>query len=314
MRSTVSLIAVLAVAVAAPFVFYPVLLMLILCFALFACSFNLLLGFSGLLSFGHAMFFGSASYITAYVVKSWNWPSELGVLAGTLAAAVMGLIVGLVAIRRQGIYFAMITLAFSQLIYFYCLQARFTGGEDGIQAVPRRPLFGVIDIESDRTLYFVVLAVFCAGFVLIHRTIHSPFGEVLTAIRENEPRAISLGYDVNVYKLVAFVISASLAGLAGSTKSLVIQLATLTDVHWSMSGDVVLMTLVGGIGTIFGPMLGAAIIVAMQNILARTGEWVLVIQGIIFVLIVLSFRKGIVGEAQEWIQTRKKDRLREGKR
>jgi branched-chain amino acid transport system permease protein len=296
---------VILFAVAAPYVFYPVQLMLILCFALFACAFNLLFGFGGLLSFGHAMFFGSASYVTAHVVKDWHLSSELGVLTGTMVGIVMGVVVGLLAIRRQGISFAMITLAFSQLVYFYCLEAPVTHGEDGIQAVPRRPLFGAINIESDVTLYFVVLVVFLAGFALIYRTIHSPFGQVLKAIRENEPRAISLGYDVDLYKFMAFVISAGISSLAGSTKSIVIQLASLTDVHWSTSGDVVLMTLVGGFGTIFGPVLGAAIIVVMENALARTGEWVLVIQGAVFVLIVLWFPKGIVGEVHAFL-TRKK--------
>ncbi|MCW5729865.1 MAG: branched-chain amino acid ABC transporter permease [Alphaproteobacteria bacterium] len=267
-----------------------------LCFALFACAFNLLIGYVGLLSFGHAMFFGGAAYATAHMVKVWGVPTEIGILGGAAVGAVMGLIVGSVAIRRQGIYFAMVTLALAQMVFFFALQAKFTGGEDGIQAVPRRPLFGLIDISSDINLYYVVLAIFLAAFLLIYRTIHSPFGQVLKAIRENEARAISLGYKVDQYKLMAFVLSAALSGLAGGTKSIVFQLASLTDVQWQMSGEVVLMTLVGGIGTIFGPVVGAFVIVTMQNYLAQIGEWVLVVQGIIFVVIVLAFRRGIVGE------------------
>lgn len=292
-------------ALVAPFFIYPVFLMKILCFALFASAFNLLLGFVGLLSFGHAAFFGSAGYITAHTVKVWAWPTELGILAGTAVAALLGLIVGALAIRRQGIYFAMITLALAQMVFFFALQAEFTGGEDGIQAVPRRPIFGFIDISNDVTLYYVVLAIFLAGFLLIYRTIHSPFGQTLKAIRENEPRAISLGYSVDRYKLLAFVLSAALSGLAGGTKSIVFQLASLTDVQWQMSGEVVLMTLVGGLGTVFGPAVGATIIVTMQNYLAEAGEWVLVIQGGIFVLVVLSFRRGVVGEILAWYRQRR---------
>jgi branched-chain amino acid transport system permease protein len=285
------------VMVFAPFLgAYPVFLMKVLCFALFACAFNLLIGYVGLLSFGHAMFFGFAAYVSAYAVKAWGWTPELGILGGTATAAVLGLVVGAIAIRRQGIYFAMVTLALAQMVFFFCLQAPFTGGEDGIQSVPRRPLFGVIDTKNDLTMYYFVLVVFVLGFIAIHRTIHSPFGQVLKAIRENEPRAISLGYQVDRYKLLAFVLSATLAGLAGATKALVFQLASLTDVTWQMSGEVVLMTLVGGMGTVFGPVVGAAVIIGMQNYLAGLGEWVLVVQGAIFVVVVMLFRRGIVGE------------------
>ena len=286
----------LALALVAPAFVYPVFLMKVLCFALFACSFNLLLGYVGLLSFGHAAFFGSAAYISAHTVKVWGWTPEIGIMAGVVVAAAMGLVFGAIAIRRAGIYFAMITLALSQMIFFFCLQAKFTGGEDGIQGVPRRPLLGILPINDDFTFYYVVLAIFLAGFLLIYRTIHSPFGQVLKAIRENEPRAISLGYDVERYKLLAFVLSAALAGLAGATKSLVFQLASLTDVQWQMSGEAVLMSIIGGVGTVLGPVVGAAIVVTMQNYLAQTGEWVLVIQGVIFVVVVLTFRRGIVGE------------------
>ena len=286
----------IALLLAAPLVFYPVFLMKVLCFALFAIAFNLLIGYVGLLSFGHAMFFGFAAYVSAYTVKSWGWPPELGILAGAGVAAAMGLVAGSIAIRRQGIYFAMVTLALAQMVFFFCVQAPFTGGEDGIQAVPRRPLLGFIDISHDLTFYYVVLAIFAIGFLIVYRTIHSPFGQVLKAIRENEPRAVSLGYRVDHYKLLAFVLSATLAGLAGATKAIVFQLASLTDVTWQMSGEVVLMTLVGGMGTIFGPIAGAAVIITMQNYLAGFGEWVLVIQGSIFVITVLLFRRGIVGE------------------
>ena len=285
-----------ALLVAAPMVVYPVFLMKVLCFALFAVAFNLLIGYVGLLSFGHAMFFGFAAYISAFTVKVWGWPTEAGILAGAGVAGVLGLVVGAIAIRRQGIYFAMVTLALAQMVFFFCLQAKFTGGEDGIQAVPRRPLLGFFDIANDFNFYYVVLAIFVAGFLIIYRTIHSPFGQVLKAIRENEPRAISLGYHVDRYKLLAFVISAALAGLAGGTKAIVFQLASLTDVTWQMSGEVVLMTLVGGMGTVFGPIAGAAIIITMQNYLSGFGEWVLVIQGVIFVTTVLLFRRGVVGE------------------
>jgi branched-chain amino acid transport system permease protein len=267
-----------------------------LCFALFACAFNLLIGYVGLLSFGHAAFMGSASYITAHTVKVWGLPPELGILAGVAVAALLGTVIGWLAIRRQGIYFAMITLALSQMIYFVALQAKFTGGEDGIQAVPRGYLFGVIDLSHPLAMYYFVLATFLIGFAIIYRTIHSPFGQVLKAIRENEPRAMSLGYRTDQYKLLAFILSATLAGLAGSTKSLVFQLASLTDVTWQMSGEVVLMTLIGGLGTVFGPVVGAFITTSMENYLAQYGSWVTVIQGVIFVVCVLTFRRGVVGE------------------
>ncbi len=296
--SMMTVLGILAVAVllVAPFGVYPVFLMKVMCFALFACAFNLMLGYTGLLSFGHAMFFGGSAYICAHTVKVLGFTPELGILSGVLFAAVLGFVTGLLAIRRQGIYFAMVTLALAQMFFFFCLQAPFTGGEDGLQSVPRRPLFGFIDISQDIHLYYMVLAIFLFGFLVIYRTIHSPFGQVLKAIRENEPRAISLGYRANQYKLLAFVLSAALAGLAGSTKVMVFQLASLTDVAWQMSGEVVLMTLVGGMGTILGPVVGAAVIVTMQNYLAGLGEWVLVIQGVIFVAAVSLFRRGIVGE------------------
>jgi len=279
-----------------PFVAYPIFLMKALCFALFACAFNLLIGYVGLASFGHALFFGWASYVTAYAAKTWGFSPELAIIAGVAAAAVLGLVVGSLAIRRQGIYFAMITLALSQMMYFFALQAKFTGGEDGIQGVPRGRLFGVFDLSDEMTMYVFVVVVVLAGFLLIYRIINSPFGEVLKAIRENEQRAISLGYAIDRYKLVAFVLSATLSGLAGSLKALVFQLASLTDVHWTMSGDVLLMTLLGGLGTVFGPVVGAFLVVAMQNYLAPFGQWVLVIQGAVFVVCVLAFRRGIVGE------------------
>jgi len=287
------MVALLAVA---PFVVYPIFLMQALCFALFACAFNLLIGYVGLLSFGHALFFGWASYLCAHAAKRWGFPPEAAVLFGTAGAAVLGLIAGFLAIRRQGIYFAMITLALGQMMYFVALRAPFTGGEDGIQDVPRGRLFGLFDLSHERTMYVFVLVMVLAGFLFIYRVINSPFGEVLKAIRENEPRAISLGYKTERYKLVAFVLSATLAGLAGALKALVFQLASLTDVYWTMSGEVVLMTLVGGLGTIFGPVVGAFLIVAMETYLAQLGQWVLVIQGAIFVFCVLAFRRGIVGE------------------
>jgi branched-chain amino acid transport system permease protein len=303
-RKLIVFAVMIGVGLVAPIAIYPVFLMKVLCFALFACAFNLLIGYVGLLSFGHAMFFGLAAYVSGYSVKAWGFSPELGILYGTACGAVLGLVTGLLVIRRQGIYFAMVTLALSQMVFFYCLQVKFTGGEDGIQAIPRRALFGIINIQSDLTFYYVVLAIFSAGFLLIWRTVNSPFGQVLKAIRENESRVISLGYRVDHYKLVAFVLSAALAGLAGATKALVFQLASLTDVTWQMSGEVVLMTLVGGMGTIYGPIVGAAVIIAMQNYLAAFGEWVLVIQGFIFVVVVLAFRKGIVGELQDWWRRR----------
>ena len=285
-----------------PWLVYPVLVMKVMCFALFASAFNLLLGYGGLLSFGHAAYFGSASYVTAHAAKIWGLTPELAVLTGTAAAALLGLVIGSLAIRRQGIYFAMVTLAFAQMVYFAALQLEFTGGEDGIQSVPRNDLFGLIPLQSNTSLYFFVLVITFGGILLIHRIVHSPFGQVLKAIRENEPRAMSLGYRVNRYKLIVFTLSATLAGLAGATKSQVFQLATLTDVHWTMSGEVVLMTLLGGMGTIFGPLVGAAIIVTMQNYLATLGAWVTVIQGVIFVLSVLLFREGVIGLLAKWFR------------
>ena len=294
----------IALAVAAPFFFYPVFLMKALCMALFACAFNLLLGYVGLLSFGHAAFFGTASYITAHAVKVWGLPTELGILAGVAVAAALGLVLGYLAIRRQGIYFAMITLAFAQMVFFFCLQAKFTGGEDGIQAVPRGYLLGIIDLNQPLTMYYFVLAVFLFGFAVIMRAINSPFGQVLKAIRENEPRAVSLGYRAEHYKLLAFILSAALAGLAGSTKALVFQFASLTDVDWTMSGEVVLMTLIGGIGTILGPVIGAFLLTTMENYLAQAGSWVTIIEGAIFVICVLTFREGIVGVIAPYVMGR----------
>ncbi len=304
--------AVLLIALVAPFVMYPVLLMKILCFALFACAFNLLIGFTGLLSFGHAAFFGGASYIAGHALKVWGVPTELGILLGVVFAAIVGLVMGKLAIRRQGIYFTMITMALSQMLFFVFLQAPFTGGEDGLQSIPRGTLLGAIDLKNDLTMYYLVLGIVVASFLLVVRIIHSPFGQVLKAVRENEPRAISLGYDVDRYKLLAFVLSAALAGLAGSTKALVLGFGTLTDVHWSMSGLVVLMTLVGGMGTLFGPVLGAIIIIALENKLGDMGTWlasvthidwfntigesVTMVTGLIFVICVLAFRRGIIGE------------------
>jgi branched-chain amino acid transport system permease protein len=286
----------------APTVIYPVFMMKVMCFALFACAFNLLIGFGGLLSFGHAMFLGSAGYASAHAAKIWGFTPELAILFGTACAAALGWLAGLLAIRRQGIYFAMITLALAQMVFFFSLQAKFTGGEDGIQAVPRGRLFGLIDLSQPLAMYTVVLLIFLGGFLLIYRTIHSPFGQVLKAIRENEARATSLGYDTDRYKLLAFVLSATLAGLAGATKALVFQLASLTDVHWGMSGEVVLMTLLGGMGTVFGPVVGAAVIITMQNYLAQLGAWVTIVQGGIFVICVLAFRRGIVGEIGAWLK------------
>jgi branched-chain amino acid transport system permease protein len=302
----------LAAALAAPFMFYPVFLMKILCFALFACAFNLLIGFTGLLSFGHAAFFGGAGYVTGHALKAMGMPFELGILAGVVAAALIGLLMGALAIRRQGIYFTMITLALAQMLFFVWLQAPFTGGEDGLQGVPRGSLLGMVDLSNDMTLYYVVLAICVAGFALIVRTVHSPFGQVLRAVKENEPRAVSLGYDVDRYKLLAFVLSASLAGLAGATKTVVLGFETLTDAHWAMSGLVVLMTLVGGLGTLTGPIIGAIVIISLENKLGDFGNWmagvtsiewfaslgesVTIVTGFIFILCVLAFRRGIVGE------------------
>jgi len=313
---------VLLLAVLPAFV-YPVFLMKALCFALFACAFNLLIGYVGLLSFGHALFFGWASYLSAHLAKvgqisvpvwlgAWQWivvplpplPPELAILGGTATAAVLGLIVGAIAIRRQGIYFAMITLALAQMMFFFAVQAPFTHGEDGIQAVPRGRLFGLVDLSNQTNMYITVAAIFLASFLMIYRIVNSPFGEVLKAIRENEPRAISLGYRTERYKLIAFVLSATFAGMAGATKAIVFQLASLTDVDWPMSGEVILMTLVGGLGTVFGPVVGAFFVATMENYLTAIGQWVFVVQGSIFVVCVLLFRRGIVGELAHRLRVR----------
>jgi branched-chain amino acid transport system permease protein len=301
-HQAVAFVIMVAVLAVLPFFVYPIFLMKALCFALFACAFNLLIGYVGLLSFGHAAFLGAAGYVTAHAAKVWGWPPELAIVAGTATAAALGLAVGALAIRSRGIYFANITLALAQMIYFFCLQAPFTHGEDGIQAVPRGMLFGLLDLRNTMTMYFMVLAVFLAGFLLIYRTIHSPFGQVLKAIREHEPRAVSLGYTAEQYKLLAFVLSATLSGLAGGTKAIVFQLASLTDVHWTMSGEVVLMTLLGGLGTVFGPVVGAFIVISLENYLSQLGAWVTVVQGAIFVLCVLTFRRGVVGELARLIK------------
>ena len=298
----------LALLAVAPFVgVYPIFMMTALCYAIFACAFNLLLGFTGLLSFGHAAYLAAAAYATGWLVRSAGWPPELGVLAGVAISAAIGLVVGAIAIRRQGIYFAMITLAMAQMVYFVFLQAPFTGGEDGLQGVPRGKLLGLVPLENDLAMYFVVLAVFVAVFLFVIRVVHSPYGQVLKAIRENEPRAVSLGYNVDRYKLLAFVLSTALAGLAGSMKALVLGFATLSDAHWSLSGEVVLMTLLGGMGTFAGPVVGAITIIGLQNFLAdRVGSWVTVIIGAIFVVCVVAFRRGFVGELLEWQRRRAK--------
>ena len=312
MNKNIGYLIALGLALLAPAYFYPVFLMKLLCFGLFACAFNLLIGFTGLLSFGHAAFFGSAGYVAGYMLRDKGLPFELAVLVAVAAAALIGLVMGALAIRRQGIYFSMITLALAQMVYFGALRAPFTGGEDGLQGVPRGKLLGMLELSSDLNMYYVVLAIFVAGFALIMRTVHSPFGQVLKAIKENEPRAISLGYDVDKYKLVAFVLSAALAGLAGATKTVVLGFETLTDVHWAMSGLVILMTLVGGMGTLVGPIIGAFIIIALENRLGDWGafmathtgiEWfntigesVGMVTGLIFIACVLLFRRGIVGE------------------
>ncbi len=282
--------------VLAPFFVYPIFLMKALCFALFACAFNLLIGYVGLLSFGHAAFLGAAGYVSAHAAKVWGLAPELAILSGTAVAGLLGLVIGALTIRSRGIYFANITLAFAQMVFFFSIQSRFTGGEDGIQAVPRGTMFGVLDLRQTYTMYFVVLAIFLIGFLMVYRAIHSPFGQVLKAVRENEPRAVSLGYKPEQYKLLAFVVSATFSGLAGGTKALVFQLASLTDVHWTMSGEVVLMTLLGGLGTVFGPVVGAFVMVTLEQYLAQLGAWVTIVQGIIFVICVLTFRRGIVGE------------------
>ena len=292
----IAFLVMLAFFALAPLALYPVFLMKVMCFALFAAAFNLLIGYVGLLSFGHSMFLGTAGYVCAHAAKVWGFPPELAILAGTAAACALGFASGLLAIRRQGIYFAMITLALAQMIYFFYLQMPFTQGEDGIQSVPRGKLFGFIDLSNVWAMYGMVFVVFIAGFLLIYRTVHSPFGQVLKAIRENEARAISLGYDTDRYKLMAFVLSAALSGVAGAMNALVFQLAALNSVHWSMSGEVVLMTLLGGLGTVFGPVAGALVVIAMENYLAQLGAWVTVTEGIIFVICVLTFRRGIIGE------------------
>jgi branched-chain amino acid transport system permease protein len=281
---------------------YPFFVMQALCFALLACAFNLLIGYGGLLSFGHAMFLGTAGYISAHALKVWGVTPELGILAGVVGAAALSVVTGFISIRRQGIYFSMITLALSQLLYFIYLQTPFTHGEDGIQGIPQGHLFGVFNLANPTVLYYVVLAGFLGGFLLIYRTINSPFGEVLKAIRENEPRAISLGYKTDQYKLLAFILSGTIAGFAGSLKVFVAQNASLTDVHWTMSGEIVLMTLVGGLGTVFGPVVGAFVIIAMQQYLAGFGQWVTVIQGVIFVACVLTFRRGVIGEIAHYFR------------
>ncbi len=299
-----ALLLMIGAIVVLPFVgIYPVFLMKVLCFALFACAFNLLIGYVGLMSFGHAAYFGMGSYVTAWTAKTWGVTPEIAILLGGLTGAALGTAFGWLAIRRQGIYFAMITLALAQMNYFFCLQAPFTGGEDGIQQVPRGMLFGLISLRPDMAMYAVVAGVFICGFLLIHRVVHSPFGQVLKAIRENEPRATSLGYRTDDYKLIAFVLSCFIAGIAGGTKSLVFGIATLTDVNYAMSGEVVLMTLLGGLGTIFGPVAGAAVIVGLENYLAQFGAWVTVSQGVIFVICVLAFRRGIIGEIAAKLRT-----------
>ncbi len=290
----------LVLIVVSPFVLYPVFLMRVLCAALFACAFNLMIGYVGLLSFGHAAFFGMGSYVAAWTMKNWHLDASIAILLGGATGAAFGVALGYLAIRRSGIYFAMITLALSQMVYFFCLEAPFTGGEDGIQQVPRGKMFGFLDLSNDMTMYWVVAAIFLAGFFLIHRIIHSPFGQVLKGIRENEPRATSLGYRTDDYKLIAFVLSCMIAGIAGGTKALVFGIATLTDVHNSTSGEVVLTTLLGGLGTVFGPAMGALVVTSMENYLAQFGAWVTVTQGVIFMICVLAFRRGIIGEIAAW--------------
>jgi len=302
---TILIILAIAAMIALPYFIYPIFLMKMMCFALFACAFNLLLGYTGLLSFGHAAFFGGAAYFTAHAVKVWGLGPEIGILIGVFGAAVLGLVIGFFAIRRQGIYFAMITLALSQMFFFFCVQAEFTGGEDGIQGVPRGQLFGFIDLSNEHTMYYFVAVIFLVGLFCIWRIVNSPFGMILRSIRENENRAISLGYSVQYYKLAAFVMSAALAGLAGAAKALVFQFATLTDVAWQMSGEVILMTLLGGIGTLVGPAFGAGFVVALQNMLATSAFPVTIATGLIFMICVLIFRRGVVGEIYAWLDRRK---------
>jgi branched-chain amino acid transport system permease protein len=292
----IGFLVLLGLVIVSPAVLYPVFLMKVLCLALFACAFNLLLGYVGLMSFGHAAFFGMGSYIAAWTARYWGWTPEIAIIAGGITGAALGVVFGWLAIRRQGLAFAMITLALAQMVYFFCVEVPFTQGENGIQQVPRGRLLGLIPLQADLAMYALVAIIFLAGFLLIHRIVHSPFGQVLKAIRENEPRAISLGYGVDDYKLMAFVLSAGLAGIAGGTQAIVFGIATLSDVNFSTSGDVVLMTLVGGLGTIFGPVVGALIVAAMENYLAQFGAWVTVAQGAVFVACVLAFRRGIIGE------------------
>jgi len=306
-RHLLLLLAVLALCLA-PLVAYPLFLVKLMCFALLAASLNLLIGYVGLLSFGHAMFYGAAGYVTAHAIKVWGWDGALGILAGVAVSAALGWLTGLLAIRRQGIYFSMITLAFAQLVYFMALRMPFTGGEDGLQNVPRPRLLGLIDTSDNLRLYYAVLVIVGFGFWLIYRTVYSPFGQVLKAIRDNEPRAMSLGYRVHRYKLIAFTLSAALAGLAGSTKVVAFQLATLTDVSWTTSGEAVLICIVGGLQTLLGPVVGALVIVSMEHYLASFAEWVLIIQGAVFVVVVMLFRKGIVGQLQAWWRERQQRR------
>jgi branched-chain amino acid transport system permease protein len=304
MKQTLGYGIALALLLVAPYFVYPVFLMKLLCFALFACAFNLILGYGGLLSFGHAAFFGSAAYVTGHALKVWGLPTELGIVLGAASAGLLGLAVGALAIRRQGIYFAMITLALAQMVYFFFISASFSGGENGLQGVPRGSFLGLVNLQNNIAMYYFVLGIFVFGYLVVARAVHSPFGQILRAIRDNEPRAISLGYDVDRYKLLAFVLSATLAGLAGATKTVVFQLASLTDVHWHMSGEVVLMTLLGGLGTIPGPAVGAGLIVTLQNYLAEgpLSAWVPVVIGVIFILCVLAFRRGIVGEIRAFMK------------
>jgi branched-chain amino acid transport system permease protein len=292
----ITFVGMIVLIIAAPYVLYPVFVMRVLCAALFACAFNLMIGYVGLLSFGHAAFFGMGSYVAAWVMKFWHVDALVAIVFGGATGAILGLVLGYLAIRRSGIYFAMITLALAQMVYFFCLEAPFTGGEDGIQQVPRGHILGILDLNNDMTMYWVVAIVFIAGFLLVHRIIHSPFGQVLKGIRENEPRATSLGYRTDDYKLIAFVLSCMIAGVAGGTKAIVFGIATLTDVHYSTSGEVVLTTLLGGLGTVFGPVMGAAVVTSMENYLAQFGAWVTVTQGVIFMICVLAFRRGIIGE------------------
>ncbi|MEZ5840019.1 MAG: branched-chain amino acid ABC transporter permease [Hyphomicrobiales bacterium] len=304
MKLPIGYIVALALLLVVPFVVYPVFLMKLLCFALFASAFNLILGYGGLLSFGHAAFFGGAAYVAGHALKVWGLPTELGILVGAASAGILGFLIGMIAIRRQGIYFAMITLAMAQMVYFLFISSDFTGGENGLQGVPRGTALGFIDLNDNMSMYYFVLAIFLIGYGIVARAVNSPFGQVLSAIRDNENRAISLGYDVDRYKLLAFTLSATLAGLAGATKTVVFQLASLTDAHWHMSGEVVLMTLLGGLGTIVGPSVGAGIIITLQNYLASgpLSAWVPVVLGIIFVVCVLAFRRGVVGEVRELIR------------